>query len=280
MRIAHLILTHGTAQQLDRLIERISYADDLIFIHVDLKTDIALYKHLFNKPNIHFIKNRIKVYWGTYSIVRATLNSLEEIIASNEAFDYLNLLSGQDYPLKPNKDIHEFLELNRGKAFMEFYDVYTEWQEAIPRIEKYYLTAYHFKGKYFVEKILNRFFSPKKTPYDFVPVGRSQWFTITRDQVNYIYDYSREHRKLIQFFKLTWGSDELFFQTILYNSVYKKDMVNNNLRLIDWSEKKSSPKTFTLKDADTLSQSDKSYARKFNIQVDSKILDYLDKHLI
>ncbi|MFX8605068.1 beta-1,6-N-acetylglucosaminyltransferase, partial [Acinetobacter baumannii] len=91
--------------------------------------------------------------------------------------------------------------------------------------------------------------SPKKTPYDFVPVGRSQWFTITRDQVNYIYDYSREHRKLIQFFKLTWGSDELFFQTILYNSVYKKDMVNNNLRLIDWSEKKSSPKTFTLKDA-------------------------------
>ena len=279
MKLAHLILTHGSPEQLERLINRISYADDWIFIHVDLKTDIDLYKHLFTNSNIRFIKQREKVYWGSFSIVQATINSFKEIIESNIEFDFLNLLSSQDYPLKPNKKIHEFLEANTGKAFMEFYNVYTEWKEAIPRIEKYFLTEYHFKGKHLVEDLLNKFFPKKKLPYNLIPVGRSQWFTITNEQVKYIVQYINEHPKLIQFFKLTWGSDELFFQMILFNSPFKDQMVNDNLRLIDWSEKKASPKTFTIKDAEEISKSSKLFARKFNMQIDSEILDCLDKQV-
>ena len=51
---------------------------------------------------------------------------------------------------------------------------------------------------------------------------------------------------------------------------------NNNLRLINWSEGLASPKTFTIADADELLRSDKLFARKFNQNVDSKILDLLD----
>lgn len=279
MRIAHLILTHGDPAQLERLINKISYADDCIYIHVDLKTDIHTYRHLFNKPQIHFIQNRVKVYWGTFSIVQATINALTEILESSGSFDFLNLLSSQDYPLKSNKEIHDFLEANKEKAFMEFYDVYSVWKEAIPRIEKYFLTEYHFKGKHLVEGLLNKILPKRKLPYHLTAVGRSQWFTIPYTHAAFIVQYIKEHNKLIPFFKLTWGSDELFFQTILFNSPFRNKMINNNVRYIDWSDKKASPKTLTLADATKLLESGKLYARKFNIIIDSNVLDYIDEQI-
>ena len=64
---------------------------------------------------------------------------------------------------------------------------------------------------------------------------------------------------------------------MIYNSDYRSDMVNDNLRYIDWSEGKPSPKTLTIEDADKLTNSGKLFGRKFNSKVDSKILDYLDE---
>ena len=81
---------------------------------------------------IFFVEKREKVYWGAYSIVKATINGFEAIVASNNSYDFINLLSGQDYPIKPLDEIHGFLEANAGKAFMEFYSV-EELTEVIRR---------------------------------------------------------------------------------------------------------------------------------------------------
>jgi hypothetical protein len=54
-------------------------------------------------------------------------------------------------------------------------------------------------------------------------------------------------------------------------------MVNDNLRYIDWSEGKASPKTFTMNDLPILLHSDKLFARKFNADIDANILNEFDK---
>ena len=116
-------------------------------------------------------------------------------------------------------------------------------------------------------------------PNGLVPVGRSQWFTLPLEQVKYVVDYLTKNPAVKSFFSYTWGSDEIIFQTILFNSPFKDTIINNNLRYIDWSEKRASPKVLTMQDAGLLMQSDKLYARKFSLTVDSGILDYIDDQI-
>jgi hypothetical protein len=279
MKLAHLILVHTETGQLERLINRLSHPNADIYIHLDKKTPIGSFEHLKNYRNIYFIKNRVKVYWGTYSIVQATLNGLKEIAASGKNYQYLNLLSEQDYPLKSQEFIHKHLSENPGKAFMYFLPFETEWLEALPRIHKYHFNNFQIPGRYILQRIVNKVLPQRKLPYGLLPVGRSQWFTIPMECVNYIIDYWESNGKLRRFIKLTWGPDEFVFQTILYNSIHKEKMVNEDLRYIDWSAGGVSPKTFSISDADALVSSGKLFARKFDINKDEAVLDYIDNSL-
>jgi len=275
--MAHLILCHSNPGQLSRLVKRLMHEDAHFYIHLDKKTDIAPFLSLEEMPRVYFVKKREKVYWGSYSIVQATLNAFEEILNSGTSYDYINLLSGQDYPLKSTQAIHDFFKQNKNKAFMHFLSVDHEWQEAIPRITKYHLTDYNFPGRHKVERWMSVVLPARKFPLSLVPMGRSQWFTIAPRFAAHILDYLKREPKLARFFKLTWAPDEMIFQTILYNSVLKGDMVNDNLRYIDWPAGKASPKTLAMADADKLFGSGKLFGRKFSPDVDSEILDFLDK---
>lgn len=276
MKIAHLILIHENPSQLKRLIQRLAHPDADFYIHVDLKTDISPFLFLQAK-DVKFIVNRVRVHWGAYSIVQATVNSLAEILKSNYTYDYINLLSGQDYPLKSTEVIHDFFKNNPNKAFMHSLSVENEWQEAVPRLTKYHLSNYTFSGKYTLEKWLNFLLPSRKMPNNLIAVGRSQWFSISSQHAEYIVTYLQENKNVKRFFELTWGSDEFVFQTILFNSIYQKDMVNDNLRYIDWSENKVSPKTFIISDLPNLVGSEQLFARKFNENLDNTIIDELDK---
>ncbi|MEA5141216.1 beta-1,6-N-acetylglucosaminyltransferase [Arcicella rigui] len=276
MKIAHLILVHTNPTQFKRLIERLAHPEADIYVHVDSKIDIKPFLVDKNTDHVFFIKNRISIVWGAYSMVEATISSFREILQSGKKYDYVNLLSGQDYPLRSAEKIHQFYSQNPGKAFMETLSVEREWKEAIPRLTKYHFTDYRFVGVNTFEALLNAVAPQRKIPNDLIPVGRSQWFTITLEHVKYIVEYLDANQNVVNFFKFTWGSDEIVFQTILYNSKYKKDIISDNLMYIDWSEGKPSPKTFTIKDLPEIRNSDKLFARKFNQQVDTEILNAID----
>jgi hypothetical protein len=70
--------------------------------------------------------------------------------------------------------------------------------------------------------------------------------------------------------------DESFFQTILINSRLADRIVNDDLRYIDWSEGRASPRILTSDDLDSLLASGDLFARKFDARVDERVLDMLD----
>ncbi len=265
-------------KQLARLIDRLDNPNAVIYVHIDKKFSIEEFYFIKN-PAVHFIKNRIKVTWATYSMIDATVASFKEILAEQKNFDYLNLLSGQDYPIRPISQFHAFLTQHPGKAFMHALDVYQDWQEAISRVEEYHLDMLNIPGKYALQNIINKLLPKRKMPGGMIPVGRSQWFTISKKHVDYIIKELDRNTAFVRFFKFTWAPDEMVFQTLLYNSPFKKDIVNDHLRYIDWSEGKKNPKTFTMKDIEPLLQSDKFFARKFDANVDIHILDAIDQKL-
>ncbi len=277
MNIAHLILCHSDPQQLKRLADRLLHSNADVYIHVDKKTDVTPFTTLLTGNNIHFITNRVKVYWGDYSIVQATINGFEQILATGKPYDYIQLMSGQDYPLQRIEAFHAHLTKHPGKVFMHYESVEEQWQEALPRIRQYYFSNLKIpRGTYLVEKMVNALLPKRRLPAGIVAMGRSQWFTASRESVAYIVDYIKREPWVSRFFKYSWAADELIFQTILYNSPFRQHMVNDNLLYLDWSAGAASPKVLTTADAPAIVASGKFFGRKFNAGTDCEILDFLD----
>jgi len=279
MKLAHLILAHNEPVQLERLVKRLLHPEATIYIHLDKKTNIAPFKYLQEIESVIFIDKRIKIYWAASNMVKATLNGFKQIIASGNNYDYVNLLSGQDYPLKSQPDIHNYLSQNPGKAFMNYLLFNPDWLEAFQRTQSYHFNNWQFFGRDHFQKIVNKIFPKRKFPNQMIPVGRSQWFTISLECTIYLIDYWENNKSLRHFVKFTWAPDEFIFQTILYNSVHRNKMVNDDLRYIDWSAGGVSPKILTMDDAEKLVSCGKLFARKFDAKKDEAVLNFIDKSI-
>lgn len=279
MKIAHLILAHAAPAQLSKLIDALEDGNAHCFVHLDRKADLNSFAFLRDRARVTLVPGRVDVGWGAYSIVEATIRGFRAIVAPGMDFDYVNLLSGADYPLQSPSEIHQFFTRNTGKNFMEYYPVYNEWTEAIPRLSQYHLTNYKFPGKYLVQKFVNRLLPERRMPAGLEPVGRSQWMSLTVDAVRYILAYLDVNPQVVRFFKLTWAPDELIFQTILYNSPFRSTLVNNNLRYIDWTKGEASPKVLTEEDLERMSASGKLFARKFDLARFPEVIEQLDKKI-
>lgn len=278
MVVAHLILVHSKPDQLKRLVNRLVHNKAIFFIHVDAKANIELFRAaLKGINNVYFVDKRVDIQWATYSMVEATVNGFEAIVASGLAIDYVNLLSGQDYPIQPVSKFHDFLRMNPGKAFMQCLDIETEWTEAISRVRSYHFTHWTVPGKYKIQKIINFLLPKRNLPENLIPVGRSQWFTISLKHVVFIIKRLEANPAFSKFFSYSWAPDEIIFQTLLYNSTFKFDIVNNNLRYIDWSEGLKNPKMLTKDDFSAMMKSGHFFARKF--AENDEVLSMLDAEI-
>jgi len=276
MRLAHLILAHTNPLQLERLVRRLMFSETDIFIHLDKKSDQNKFIYLEKLPNVVFIKNRTIVTWGDYSMVKATLLSMEQILDNQYHYSHINLLSGQDYPLKAASEIQRFLFSHPGKTFMKSFSIYEDWTEAIVRLTNYHFADYNYPFKSRIQGVLNKVLPRKRLPTSLTPYGLSQWFTIAPEHARYVINYLKENKSIERFFSRTWGADELVFQTILLNSHLKEDVINSYLRYIKFPNGASRPTVFTRANAKDIMDSERFFARKFDIGVDDDVLDYID----
>lgn len=277
MKVAHLILTYTNPKLTERLIKRLSHPSFDFYIHVDKKFNIKPYLYLQQYPNVFLIHNREDVRWAGYNTIKATFKCIKEIAATEIKYDYINFISGQDYPLKSPEYMLNFFEQNRGKEFIEYESIEDKWLEALPRITRYHFVNFTFRGKYRTEKLVN-FFAPKrKIPENLKPYGKSMFWMLTPECAKYVVHYVESKPQVERFFLFTWGSDEFVFQTILMNSEYADRLVNNDYRYIDWSSGGTHPKTLNIQDFTALKNTDDLFARKFGQDANSKLLDMLDQ---
>lgn len=279
MRIAHLILTYTDPGQTERMIKRLSHKNFDFYICVDKKYDIKPYLFLKALSNVYFIENRRKVQWAGFSTVLATFDCIKEIVGSGVQYDFINFLSGQDYPIKSTTFINDFFTHNIGKEFLSYRDIEKDWKEGLIRMEKYYLSDYNFIGKHRLEYLINKILPKRRLPYGLHPYGKSMYWMLSPEAALYVVNKVSNDPKLLHFFSFCWGSDEFVFQTILLNSVYKDKVVNNNYRYIDWSAGGARPKILDESDAGNMMKSDMLFARKFDMANSPKVLDMIDEQL-
>ncbi len=282
MRVAHLIMAHKNPSQLLRLIKKLEHPEADFFIHIDKKVDITYFHELSDLPQVNFIKNRTLVNWGGYSTTNAILTSVKEVLDLDENYDFINLLSGQDYPLRNTQIIHDHLAKNTGKNFIS-YDEESIWLlEAKERYKKYHFTDFNFKGKHFIEKIVN-WITPNRTfPLKMKIYGgaKGTWWTITPECASYVCQSVNSSKKLHAFLKFCWGSDEFLISTLIMNSPFKNSTINDNFRYIFFPPKSARPKNLLIGDFEQLISSEMLFARKFETDVDIKILAEIDRYTI
>jgi hypothetical protein len=279
MKSAIIIVTYTSAKQTQRLIRKLNNGDFDFYIHLDKKVDLESHRILFDEPDVYFVKNRVDVKWASFTSVIATVNALKQIKESGIKYDYISNISGQDYPIKSPEYFTDFLRRNEGKQFIQ-YESFDVWTGAQKRTEKYHLADLKIKGKYFIQGLLNSLIKKRKIPRNIKVYGGggSTFWTLTQDCALFMVKYMEDHPEVVRYLKYIFGSDEFCYQTIIMNTVYKDSVVNNNYRYVDWSEGGYRPKVLKTEDFERLTATDCIFARKFNIDVDSNILDLVDNY--
>lgn len=290
MKKAYIILAHKNLGHLMRMVERLDDSNSYFFIHVDLKTTLPCsYADLAKHERVTLLR-RISTTWAGFSLAQVTLNALYEIKDSGIEFKAISLLSGQDYPIKSNREIDNYLEQSEYGVYLDYFTLpnYKRWEAGgTYRYKKY------FFGNGKLSIIFSRFMNllstyipalARKLPPDLHPYCGSQWWTIDMYALDYILNFIREHPDYVDFHKFTFAPDELFFHIILLNAMdtkLKNSICKDNLRYIKW-EKLDNPHPEILSpgDLDGLTKTSALFARKFEGEKEEKILDLIDERFL
>ena len=282
MRLANIIIAHKNPSQLERLIKKLKHPRFDFYIHIDKKVDISTFEYLGEIDGVYFIQNRLKCNWGGFSTLEAMVSSLSEAVNNEINYDFYNLLSAQDYPIKKNEEIFEFFNRNADKSFVYYEDINAVqwWAGAVDRFQKYHLTDFNFLGKSFVERMMNFVLPKRNFPADWTLYGGSKasWWSLNNESASYLTNFFATQLDIKRFLRFCWGTDEFVIPTILMNSPLRDNIKNNNFRFIIFPEGRANPKILDVDDFQDLITSGMLFARKFDADIDYEILDKIDKH--
>lgn len=276
---AYLIIAHRNDENFKALLKMLDHPDNDIFIHFDSKGKDYLPEEtaaLLHNSRVYHTK-RTDVRWGTFSQINAELLLLKLSVKTGH-YRYYHLLSGQDLPIKTQDEIHRLLA-DSDREYVEIYNLDRNWE---------------YRVRYF--QFLSPSLSPKENEVrrkklqkvqDSLHIRRGRniefakgtnWFSITDAFARYV--ISKELWIRLHFF-MTICADEIFLQTLLWNSPYRFRIYDGpvsmtqreNCREIDWYRSNGiNPHIYTYDDLEILKNSRAFFARKFDWRTDSEIV--------
>ena len=296
-RHAYCIICHNQPRLLQLLIRLIDDERNDIFLMIDKKADKSLFREVTVSKSQLYVLPPMKIWWGEDSQIEAEMRLFEK--ASQTApYSYYHLLSGADLPLKPQDEIHAFFQQHQGKEFVEFWKQPDTYNIIRKRLRKHFFHNYnqiaHRTWGQNLERMLQRNllsinkrigFQPHISKLPELKMGPN-WVSVTHDFVLYLMSQRDFIKKT---FRHTYCADELFLQSIIWNSPFKKniykfeeytghtgenDVFGCNMRLIDWT--RGNPYTFTHEDIDELRRSDKFFVRKID-ESDEELIFYFSQ---
>lgn len=303
LKILYAILTHDDPQSTIRLIEALYEPGHVFIVHVDGKpiydgTYHSLVQYAITHQHVHVLAHpyRIRVNWGGFTMVNATLHILKYAFGllvphSNQSehphndtqqqqliFHKVVHLSSTTYPIASNTEIRvQLSQFPLDTNLMHLtpnpirhppaYYYFVECDDAVHRIHHLDLPSKAFKG-------LDLFSS-------------SQWWIISREFAHYLAAAERGTfvRGFLDFAEHVVVSDETFFGTVLKNTHFCRTLHLDNFNYVEFDRWESqlqvqdrdlrkcpmkdpnycgrSASTMMVEDAPILELNDNLFARKF-----------------
>lgn len=292
MNIAYLVIAHAQPRHLDRMLKSLVTRNSHAFVHIDAKSDIQAFNAI-KRSGVTLCVPRVPVYWGEFSQVEATLALLRQALNSMHHYDYCVLLSGADYPLCPPEYIESFFERHRGTEFINLVEMPSERaSKPLSRLTDYQVPSGHswslpLKALRRGMKLLH-LLGPRNYRQalgTLRPYAGSQWWALSRSACEHVLDFVKRQPRVVEFYRHSWFSDEMFFQTIIGNSPFLTN-VRRSVMYTDWSAGGAHPGAFTerhlqhfamqpVQALDVYGVGEALFARKFS-ERDAELLDQLD----
>lgn len=236
------ILAYQPTKSLEYTVKLLKPTHDIV-VHVDKKSSLTDFQSI--AKDVHFLDERHTVEWGGVTVVLAMLSLIR--YAADNHYDYVSIISESDLPLLSGEKMLSFLEENKGKEFIGITSHARNIENNVKyRYFKWMLGKNNLFKKIYAHTFLKKLFKNKY----FACLPRlykgANWFTISSDLCRYILRYIEENPNYCPAFSESINGDELFFQTIVCNSVFAKNIYNleseyhSSLRYIVW-EKGTSP---------------------------------------
>lgn len=290
MKQAILITAYKGVKQLQELLR--SFDENFtFFIHFDKKSKIskAEIKSLKAEFDVRYFSRKYKISWGGVKHLWAILDLLENA-NKYEDISHFHLITGQDYPIKSNKDFISFLNSNPDKEFIEYNPLpYYKWFEGgFERLDLYNLNDWFYGREGMGRRIVMGFKAiqkrlkikrsyPKSFPQQLY--GGSTYWTLTKACVDYVLNYMKEHPEYLKRFNYTFCAEEVFFQTIIMNSPLSERVVNDPLRFIVWEKRnRSYPANLDVWDFENIKKSSALFARKIESPYSDELIEMIKEY--
>lgn len=303
MTLAFLITSHRLPQQVVRLasILRRGSPSSSITIHHDSRSSsldraelAALGVDLVDPPSV--------ADWGRFSHLAMVLRCVRWLNERRD-FDWLVLISGQDYPIRPVAEIERSLAEASGEldAFIETNPCPRPGLGAPP---SEFACRYHYRWRRLPPRVppaLARAASRAvplallrempsgtwlgvpslRSPFDDELVCHfgSDWFTLSRSAVQAVDDFARRRADVLDYYRGTLIPTESFFQTALANDATLRLSGDHGRYLVFDPPRSTGPRALRLDDVEQMLSSGANFARKFDVTVDARVLDEIDRRV-
>lgn len=173
-----------------------------------------------------------------------------------------------DFPIKTQKQIHDFFDKNKGKEFIEFWD--RPLKEYEYRVKFYYplqekIGRYTNDIRTLILRIISKIYVGIQILFrknrlidtnSELKIG-SNWISVTDEFVSFLLENKSD---IINRFYQGVAADELFVQTLCWNSKFKDSISNQKIRLMDWD--RGNPYTWEENDIEEIMKSPCLFVRK------------------
>ncbi|TFK09186.1 TNF receptor-associated factor 1 [Platysternon megacephalum] len=237
--LAYIITLHKEFDTFERLFRAIYMPQNVYCVHVDekataqFKEDVETLLNCF--PNAFLASKNEPVIYAGISRLQADLNCMKDLMESGVRWKYLLNTCGQDFPLKTNKEIVQYLKGYKGKNITP---------GVLPPAHVISRTKYIHK-----EHIGTDSSYMKKTnvlkqspPQNLTIYFGSAYIAVTKPFVEFILNDQRAI-DLLEWSKDSYSPDEHFWVTLNRIPDVPGSMPNasweGNLRAIKWSDKES-----------------------------------------
>jgi hypothetical protein len=315
--VVYFLQTHGKPAQVARLVQVITEGspDAVVLISHDVAGAALDGPGLRALGNVHVLLHHGG--YGDFSHLDRYLAAVDWLDANGVEYDWLENLSGQDYPLRAIAEIEDALAATDKDGFLLYSPVfpdrvpaeadqgagprytlvraidatmrydYRQWRLGRPTAAKHHWLR-PFQAINYVQpwiRVSSAYASVgvrrRRTVFgpDFHCYGGSFFCTLRVECARYVRDYARANPDVVAYFRTVLAPEEVFLHSVLVNSGrFNLDL--DYKRYIDWTGcTHTHPRTLGLGDLDKLLASDAHWARKLDLDRDPKLFEILDQRI-
>jgi hypothetical protein len=303
LTVAYFVQSHRLPGQVLRLLSALrAGSPDALLVVGHCPVAEPLDAAQLSRLGVHAFLHRRRCSRGSWTLLEPYFDAVELLADRGLAYDWLVYVSGQDYPVQPLACSEAYLRTGACDGYLSWRDAWLPSPEGrrrqgklrygyryreLPRLAPLLRllrplnrvqSLWHVQLTYAPRLGVRAFRSPFRDGFR-AWVGL-QWTTLSRPCAEAVAAAGRSDQALRRHFERTLCPDEAFAQTVLVNDG-RFTLCNDALRYVDFAGSRDGhPRVLRLADGPALVGGAFHFARKFDVEVDAAVLDWLDRRLL